>query len=180
MTSTSVVLHRAGSTLSLAFAIGSAVAGMLGSAAAIAARITGDATPNALGRSWSAGSGSTHSEAYGLLGNSPQAAWANSNAASCDVGWGEYVFDPSASADVDALSETADAALDFVERFGPSSLQLAHLDPIKVHGEHLATLLRATSTWRDEIQGWNDALQVSAEALKLANIDPQDALFGMI
>jgi hypothetical protein len=89
-------------------------------------------------------------------------------------------LNPEAPTDVDFLTETADLALDFVAKYGADKVELSNLDPSKVNGEHLATLLRALSTWQDEIPGWHDALRIDIQALEQAGVDPADALFGMI
>lgn len=94
--------------------------------------------------------------------------------------WQHHVLNPAASVDVDALTETVEATLDIIGESGPAALSLVGLRPEAVQGEHLATLLRASSTWRDQIPGWADALAVDIEALRKAGVEPKDALFGMI
>lgn len=94
--------------------------------------------------------------------------------------WQRHVFDPSSPSNVDSLTDTVEAVLDFIAEFGPSSIALSGFQPTAVQGEHLAALLRASSTWRDEIPGWHDALGVARAAIELAGLDPNDALFGMI
>lgn len=94
--------------------------------------------------------------------------------------WQQHVFNPTASADIDSLTETVEGILNFIAEFGPSCISLNGFQPLAVQGEHLATLLRASSTWRDEIEGWDNALDVAKEALIRENINPADALFGMI
>jgi hypothetical protein len=94
--------------------------------------------------------------------------------------WRRYVFDPAATTSVDALTETVEAALDFLVQYGPKAMSLTGLQPNAVQGEHLAALLRASSTWHADIPGWHEAVQVASEAVRIAGIDPADALFGMI
>jgi len=93
---------------------------------------------------------------------------------------GRHIFNPHAPADVDSLTETVEAVLDAVAEFGPSVLNLRNLRAEYVQGEHLAALLRVTSTWQDEVADWNEALGVAAKAVVLAGSDPDDILFGMI
>ena len=100
--------------------------------------------------------------------------------ASANEQWRRLVLDPRAAAHVDALTQTVEAGLDFIAEFGPGSLSLAGLDQASVQCEHLAALLRATSTWRDSIPGWNEALNVARAAVDSAGLDPEDVLFGMV
>jgi hypothetical protein len=93
---------------------------------------------------------------------------------------GRHVFNPHSSADVDSLTETVEAVLDAVSEFGPSVIKLKNLRAEQVQGEHLAALLRVTSTWQDEVADWKDALGVASKAVLLAGSDPEDILFGMI
>lgn len=90
------------------------------------------------------------------------------------------VLDPASATHVDALTETVAAALDFVAEFGPEALSLRGLKSASVQCEHLAALLPATSTWRDTIPGWHEALKVAETAVAAASLDPQDVLFGMV
>lgn len=94
--------------------------------------------------------------------------------------WRRQVMDPGAPTDVDALTATVAAGLDLVAEFGPDSLSLAGLRPDDVQCEHLAALLRATSTWRDSIVGWHEALDVAKASVAGAGLDPDDVLFGMV
>lgn len=84
------------------------------------------------------------------------------------------------AADVDSLTVTAETALEAVIAFGPGIIPVNDLDGIQIHGEQLATLLRATYSWRDEIPGWDSALDVAKLTLAEQGIDPDDALYGMI
>lgn len=94
--------------------------------------------------------------------------------------WKEFVMTPAAPTDVDALTETVDGVLTVIEDIGPEFLSLSGLRPDKVNGEHLAALLRASSTWHTSVPGWEDALEVAKESLKRSGQDPEDALYGMI
>jgi hypothetical protein len=93
--------------------------------------------------------------------------------------WQRYLFDPSASSDVDALTETAESVLEALTKYGPTGVSLIGLDEDNVQSEHLATILRTTYKWRSQIPGWNASLVVAAAALKRAGISPADALFGL-
>lgn len=94
--------------------------------------------------------------------------------------WRQFVQDSDSSSDVDALTSTVEATLEFIATYGPRALDLRNLDSSEVQGEHLAALLRASSTWRNDVPGWVDAVDVAKEALRRAGVDEQDALFGMI
>ena len=93
--------------------------------------------------------------------------------------WQQYIANPSASGDVDALSETAQSVFETLAKYGPTGIALVNLDPTTIHGEHLATVLRATFKWRGQVPGWNESLTVAAKALTRAGINPTDALFGL-
>ena len=86
----------------------------------------------------------------------------------------------NSSADLDSLTVTAETALEAVIEFGPAIIPANDLAGIQIHGEQLATLLRATYSWRDEIPGWDHALGVAKLRLAEQGIDPDDALYGMI
>ena len=91
-----------------------------------------------------------------------------------------FISNPDSSSGVDELSKTVEAGLDFVNEFGPDSLVLSGLNPQDVNAEHLAALLRATSSWRTNIQGWVEALSVASDAAVASGLEPKDVLFGMI
>lgn len=82
-------------------------------------------------------------------------------------------------ADVDSLTVTAEAALDAVSEFGPDIIPAGDLSGLQIHGEHLATLLRATYVWREQIPGWRDALDTARQSLTAQGVDPDDALYGI-
>ena len=97
-----------------------------------------------------------------------------------DQPWKRYLFDINASTDVDTISETVESVFESLARDGPSAIDLTTISASQVNGEHLAALLRATSSWRDQIPGWDRALIVASKALELANVDPKAALAGML
>jgi hypothetical protein len=94
--------------------------------------------------------------------------------------WRRQVFDPMAPNHVDALTETVEATLDYIAEFGPQTLDLQGVQNNFVHAEHLAAVLRASSTWSDQVPGWNDALRAAVAAVKSSGQDPKDVLFGMV
>jgi hypothetical protein len=94
--------------------------------------------------------------------------------------WRKHVCQSFASTDIDALTETAEAVFDFMAEAGPAHLNLSNLTPDHVQGEHLAMLLRTSLTWREQIPGWQKALQVARLALEREGVDPEEALFGLI
>jgi hypothetical protein len=97
-----------------------------------------------------------------------------------DVAWRKHVCDAEASPDIDALTETAEAVMTLLAEYGPTRLNLRGLNAAAVQGEHLATLLRATFSWRSQVPGWSEALNVAKVALMRTGIDPEEALFGLI
>ncbi|MDE3186536.1 MAG: hypothetical protein KGM96_03295 [Acidobacteriota bacterium] len=94
--------------------------------------------------------------------------------------WQKYVMNPDAATDVDALTETVEAVLDFISEFGPSALSLHSVQAEAVQCEHLAAALRASSSWRGQIPGWDLAIKATADAARSAHLDPEDVLYGMI
>lgn len=94
--------------------------------------------------------------------------------------WKKCVFDPSAPTDVDAIALTIHNTFQALSKYGPKAIDLRYLAVSYVNGEHLASVLRATSTWQDQVPGWRPALWIAASALQQAGIDPKDALAGMI
>src|SRR5687768_11034561 len=80
--------------------------------------------------------------------------------------WRQYVFDVNAPSDIDAISETIALTFRDLSKFGPKAIDLTNLDPSLVHGEHLASVLRATSRWQEQVPGWRQALWVAACALQ--------------
>jgi hypothetical protein len=94
--------------------------------------------------------------------------------------WRRHMFDPLAPSHVDALTETVEATLDFIAEFGPETLSLQGIQYNFVQAEHLAAVLRASSTWRDRVPGWSDALVAAVAAVQTAGHDPKDVLFGMV
>lgn len=102
-------------------------------------------------------------------------------AASEATAWQKHVCDVTASTDVDVLTETSEAVLETIQAHGPAGFNLQGLPSAAViNGEHLATALRTSFTWRDQVPGWHGALRVAERALKQAGLDPEDVLFGMI
>ena len=94
--------------------------------------------------------------------------------------WKRFVFDPNASTDVDSIAETVDSVFDMIGMYGASSINFGHLDSKSVNGEHLATVLRVTSSYRDQVQGWDEALGAAIESLTIAEVDYRDALAGLL
>lgn len=93
--------------------------------------------------------------------------------------WKKFLLDPIAPNDVDAISVTVEYIFEAISQFGPGAIDLNKLAEDRVSGEHLAAILRATSTWKSLIPGWKAALHVAEIALVRVGIDPQDALVGL-
>lgn len=90
-----------------------------------------------------------------------------------------HLLNPQAPADVDSLTSTVKAVLDLVAKEGVSALNLSGLMAHGVHCEHLASVLRATFAWKEEVPGWHEALGVARAACALAGEQAEDVLFGM-
>ena len=94
--------------------------------------------------------------------------------------WKMNLNNPAADVDVDSISNTVESIFSFLEDNGPSAVDLRGLNAESVNGEHLATVLRITAFYRDDIKGWKEALGIARKALEFVEIDPEDALAGLI
>ena len=94
--------------------------------------------------------------------------------------WRRNVTDPKSSVDVDAISVTMDSVFEWMALWGPESINLGSMVETDVQGEHLAAVLRATSSWSDVVPGWGEALAHARKALAYEGVDPEDALYGLI
>lgn len=92
----------------------------------------------------------------------------------------DFISKSNKDTSVDNLTKTAESAFAWLLLNGISNLDLSGLIPEEVNAEHLALLLRVTSTFKDSIEGWHDALEVAQIAATLASLDPTDILFGLI
>lgn len=105
---------------------------------------------------------------------------------SCDaireiaVHWKKYLFNLSASAGVDELSETIDGVYEAIDLFGPGAINLTSLSSMEVNGEHLAAILRATFPFKKQTPGWDGALNLAIKALERESIPINDALAGLL
>jgi len=95
-------------------------------------------------------------------------------------GWKKSLLDPGATTDVDSISETIDSVFAALTTFGPGAVDLSGVAIHTVNGEHLAAILRVTSSLQEFTPGWEHALEVAKAALTNAGADPADALFGMV
>jgi hypothetical protein len=95
------------------------------------------------------------------------------------VGWHVNLFDRYASNDALALSKTTKPLIRALLKGGPESIDLRNLDINKVNGMHLAVILRATSSKRDSVPGWREALTLARAALLRDNINANNALIGL-
>ena len=80
---------------------------------------------------------------------------------------------------VDDLTITVEHTLDMVEQFGIHAIDLKSL-PSDAKGEHLAVMLRAISSWREELPDWHNAITHTKEVLIKEGEDYQDVLYGLI
>lgn len=94
--------------------------------------------------------------------------------------WREVIQNPLAETNLLSLYLTTEFLLKTIHRYGINEITFAGLDINSIQVEHLATCLRATSKWRNEIDGWGIALEQAKEICKLKDIEPSDLLFGLI
>lgn len=94
--------------------------------------------------------------------------------------WTRHLFDRHASADIDSITETVDGVFEAISQLGPNAIDLRHVSPDQIQGEHLAAVLRTTAIWQDQTPGWKQAVKVAEIALKNTGIESKDALFGLI
>lgn len=73
--------------------------------------------------------------------------------------WNRHVINPGSPTDVDSITETVEAVLKFIDAYGPESLSLKNITNAPFQVEHLAAVLRLSSTWSYRVPGWNDALR---------------------
>lgn len=91
----------------------------------------------------------------------------------------DFISKSNKDTSVDNLTKTAEGTLGLLLN-GVSNVDLSGLVPEDINCEHLALVLRMTSTFKDNIEGWHDALEVAQTAATIASIDPTDVLFGLI
>lgn len=92
----------------------------------------------------------------------------------------DFISKSNKDTSVDNLTKTAESALGWLLLNGVIHLDLSGLVPEDVNCEHLALILRMTSTFKDSVEGWHDALSVAQTAASIASLDPSDVLFGLI
>jgi len=92
----------------------------------------------------------------------------------------DFISKNNKDTSIDNLTKTAESALGWLIVNGVSHLDLSGLIPEDINCEHLALILRMTSTFKDSIIGWDDAITVAQTAATLSNLDPTDILFGLI
>lgn len=94
--------------------------------------------------------------------------------------WKVAIQNPLAETSIKALALTAKILLETIQKFGVEKITFTGLDIDSVQVEHLATALRASSKWKDQIAGWKVALEKAQTICDREKIDPADLLFGMI
>lgn len=94
--------------------------------------------------------------------------------------WRKHIDNENSSTEIESLSETVELILTVLKVEGTEVISFKGFDENKVSAEHLATALRCTYIFKDEIDGWDEALNVAYNAFKNIGVDPQDALYGMI
>jgi hypothetical protein len=94
--------------------------------------------------------------------------------------WDLYLTDINAPVDVNAIAKTLDLVFEAMNKYGAGAVDLCNLHAPNINGEHLAAILRATSSIKNLIPGWANALNVAKTALTNQHIEIEDALFGLI
>jgi len=95
-----------------------------------------------------------------------------------NMSWQDLVFNPSMDTGVDAITATVELLFQDLRR--GIVIDLTTVTPEIVSAEHLCAVLRVTFNIRDNVPGWKNAVHVASKALSFVDIDPQDALFGLI
>jgi hypothetical protein len=80
---------------------------------------------------------------------------------------------------IETLTRIAEHALAAILEKGASAVSLKGLAGRNPHPMQLATLVRATNTWRAAIPGWDEALALAERLFVARGEDPADALFGL-
>ena len=91
-----------------------------------------------------------------------------------------HICNRTASTCVENLTETATQILIEITEVSITGLDFSDFTLDQVNSEHLCVLLRTTYRWKDDIKGWNLALEVAKEALDRDGIDKEDALYGIL
>lgn len=94
--------------------------------------------------------------------------------------WKTLLCRRDAPTDIDALTWTALATYYAIAGAGVESIDLAPVSNAGVSGEHLAMVLRVTSSQRDLVPGWHQALLVAEMSLARAGLDAEDVLYGLV
>ncbi len=94
--------------------------------------------------------------------------------------WRERVLLPDAPLTANALTETAKPVFEALLELGDWAIDLSGLCPSEVNGVHLAVILRATLRHKQTTKGWESALEVARQALRLANVDERKVLSGLV
>ena len=90
------------------------------------------------------------------------------------------IYSKEMNVSVDALTRTIKTTFKIIDEFGVANIYLRGINRDLVNGEHLAAFLRVTAKFKDKIFGWDDALEVAKYSLAKSDIDPEDALFGLL
>lgn len=93
--------------------------------------------------------------------------------------WKQNILDLNKTTDVDSISETIDSVFDTFEKEGYLGIDLCFVKSDGVNTEHLAGVLRATSSVNGNIQGWKHALSICYVSAQKNGYDPDDVLFGL-
>ena len=93
--------------------------------------------------------------------------------------WKALLLDRDAPVTAKALMATVKPLFQALSVYGAGAVDLSGLSPDSVNGMHLAVILRATFSRKNQTVGWETALSVAREALNRDCINPDRALAGL-
>lgn len=79
--------------------------------------------------------------------------------------WKRSVRDIDAPTDSAALSKTVEPLFSVMARFGPNAIDLTDFQDDRFNGVHMAVVLRATSSRKSDVPGWDAAFSFAVSAL---------------
>jgi hypothetical protein len=93
--------------------------------------------------------------------------------------WMSLMLDKSAPVNANALTKTVKPLFEALSRYGAGAVDLRGLRAEQVNGVHLAVVLRATFSRKQQTLGWEHALSVARDALRRDGLEDDDALAGL-
>jgi hypothetical protein len=94
--------------------------------------------------------------------------------------WKNNVLNPLSLTGVDDITDTVNSIFDTISESGYKAVDLRGIEFYNVNYEHLVAILRATSSFKESIPGWYEALHFVKKTLDQKNTSTQDILYGLI